>query len=318
MKLEHLAWSWLVLICGLALVEWLWKAPTLMALVCAFPHQPLAVLALVVLVLTWRSGAGARAATVLSLLVIVLLMGFNLPLGGRNQQGTPVRVMTLNMQGLPFGIKPTVKAIRREAADIVALQEVSIWNQEMAEQLRPGPEFELAQKGEFALYSRYPILESELLLDSSRPGQRSLLAVGERKLVVWNLHYSVLLMGFASFKPGFVDKLAADDAWRARQTNELVAQLKKETEPYVLMGDLNAPSREHSVAPLLAYGRDAFASRGWGFGFTYDAAFPVLRIDYILVSPGLGVNACWLEREYCSDHRGVRAELVLLGDVANL
>lgn len=288
-----------------------------MALVCAFPHQPLAILALVVLVVTWRSGTRARATTVLSLLLIVLLMGFNLPLGGPAGEGTSLRILTLNMQGLPFGIGPTAQAIRREPADIVALQEVSIWNPEMAEQLRPGPEYQLAQTGEFALYSRYPILESELLLDPSRPGQRSLLAVGERKLVVWNLHYSVLLMGFASFKSGFLDKLAADDAWRTRQTRELTERLQEETEAYVLVGDLNAPPREHSVAPLLAYARDAFASRGWGFGFTYDAAFPVLRIDYILASPGLGVRSCWLEREYCSDHRGVRAELVLLSDVAN-
>ncbi|MCA9793222.1 MAG: hypothetical protein KC910_15540, partial [Candidatus Eremiobacteraeota bacterium] len=64
-------------------------------------------------------------------------------------------------------------------------------------------------------------------------------------------------------------------------------------------------------------GQDAFAKCGWGFGFTYDAAFPVLRIDYILASAGLAVKSCHLEREYCSDHRGVRAELVLLSQVAD-
>jgi vancomycin resistance protein VanJ len=86
------------------------------------------------------------------------------------------------------------------------------------------------------------------------------------------------------------------------------------TRPIVLAGDLNAPESSSVVGNLLARGlRDAFASAGRGYGYTYGhtlrPAFSFLRIDHILVSPEIGVRDCFVGGSEASEHRPVIADL---------
>ena len=80
----------------------------------------------------------------------------------------------------------------------------------------------------------------------------------------------------------------------------------------LVMGDLNAPPHAVELAPLFGRLRDAW-SAGPGTGFTYPAAVPVRRIDYILTSTDLrALNVRVLAIE-ASDHRPVVADLVAGG-----
>ena len=88
--------------------------------------------------------------------------------------------------------------------------------------------------------------------------------------------------------------------------------------PLVLAGDLNAPDASAAVQSLLARGlRDAFASAGRGYGYTYGhtlrPAFSFLRIDHILVSPQIEVVRCFTGDTEASDHRPVIADLAWRG-----
>ena len=85
--------------------------------------------------------------------------------------------------------------------------------------------------------------------------------------------------------------------------------------PLVLAGDLNAPDSSAVVQSLLGLGlRDAFASAGRGYGYTYGhtlrPAFSFLRIDHVLVSAEFGVVAASVGSASASDHRPVIADLV--------
>jgi endonuclease/exonuclease/phosphatase family metal-dependent hydrolase len=118
----------------------------------------------------------------------------------------------------------------------------------------------------------------------------------------------------------------------ARRTNAAEAlefiERWPETEPAVLMGDLNAEPDESSVQYLLSQGKwadrsgaliDCWTAANAGDpGYTYSSAHPVRRIDYILArnfEPG-GIRA-WLVGDeardgiYPSDHLGIVADLPL-------
>ena len=88
--------------------------------------------------------------------------------------------------------------------------------------------------------------------------------------------------------------------------------------PLVLAGDLNAPDSSAVVRSLLALGlRDAFASAGRGYGYTYGhtlrPGFSFLRIDHILVSPDFAVRDSSVGGDDASDHRPVIADLAWRG-----
>lgn len=78
------------------------------------------------------------------------------------------------------------------------------------------------------------------------------------------------------------------------------------------------PSSPHSHCGALvgAFGlRDAFSSAGWGYGYAHGHAlklrFSFLRIDHILVSPGLGGTDSFVGVMGASEHRPVIADLLL-------
>lgn len=104
--------------------------------------------------------------------------------------------------------------------------------------------------------------------------------------------------------------------------------------PQVLLGDFNAPPGAPELAPLWAEAdsgppapgpgartappwpglRDAWtAVGGTDPGFTYPAASPGSRIDYVAVSPGVNVTGAVVGGTLASDHRPVVADLTVRG-----
>ena len=74
----------------------------------------------------------------------------------------------------------------------------------------------------------------------------------------------------------------------------------------VLLGDLNGTTYDRAFAPLTSHLRSAQDAAGDGFGFTWPAAFPVARIDQILVR-GVQPNSSWVLPANGSDHLPVEA-----------
>jgi vancomycin resistance protein VanJ len=76
----------------------------------------------------------------------------------------------------------------------------------------------------------------------------------------------------------------------------------------VLLGDLNGTMDDRAFADLAAQLHSAQEMAGDGFGFTWPASFPVVRIDQILVR-GVEPDSSWVLPANGSDHRAVEARI---------
>ncbi|MEU8776631.1 endonuclease/exonuclease/phosphatase family protein [Streptomyces sp. NPDC048606] len=78
----------------------------------------------------------------------------------------------------------------------------------------------------------------------------------------------------------------------------------------VVMGDLNGTVEDSALRPVTSGLTSAQRAAGAGFGFTWPASFPVVRIDQILVK-GMDVTSSWTLPATGSDHLPVAATLRL-------
>jgi vancomycin resistance protein VanJ len=76
----------------------------------------------------------------------------------------------------------------------------------------------------------------------------------------------------------------------------------------VLLGDINGTTDDRSFADITSQMRWAQDVAGDGFGFTWPASFPVVRIDRILVR-GLEPDSSWVLSANGSDRRPVEARI---------
>jgi endonuclease/exonuclease/phosphatase family metal-dependent hydrolase len=81
----------------------------------------------------------------------------------------------------------------------------------------------------------------------------------------------------------------------------------------VLLGDLNATPESPEIAAITEDLADTWVAAGEGEGFTYDAATPHARIDYVLTSSDVVAKAAAVVTSDASDHLPVVVDLVLPG-----
>jgi vancomycin resistance protein VanJ len=101
----------------------------------------------------------------------------------------------------------------------------------------------------------------------------------------------------------------------ANQRDEAAAQLgeaisEEPLERVVLLGDLNGTMNDRALAPVTAQMRSTQGSVGVGFGFSWPAAFPMARIDQIMVK-GLEPVSSWTLPATGSDHLPIVASVGL-------
>ena len=94
---------------------------------------------------------------------------------------------------------------------------------------------------------------------------------------------------------------------RDRGARALGAAIAAERNPrVVLLGDLNGTTDDRAFAGITARMLSAQEAAGDGFGFSWPARFPVVRIDQILVR-GVQPRSSWVLPATGSDHRPVTA-----------
>ena len=76
----------------------------------------------------------------------------------------------------------------------------------------------------------------------------------------------------------------------------------------MLLGDLNGTMNDRSLAPVTSQMRSAQGAAGDGFGFSWPAAFPMARIDQIMVK-GMDPVQAWSLPATGSDHLPVAASV---------
>jgi len=84
-------------------------------------------------------------------------------------------------------------------------------------------------------------------------------------------------------------------------------------ESVVLLGDLNATPASPEISNLTEDLVDSWVTAGVGDGFTYDAATPHARIDYVMSSGDVVARTAAVVTTDASDHRPVVVDLGLPG-----
>ena len=100
---------------------------------------------------------------------------------------------------------------------------------------------------------------------------------------------------------------------RLAEVGRIRQVLATANESVVLLGDLNATPNTPEIAGLTDVLVDAWVTAGVGDGFTFDAATPHARIDYVMSSGDVVARTAAVVTTDAADHLPVVADLALPG-----
>ncbi|WP_306337946.1 endonuclease/exonuclease/phosphatase family protein [Streptomyces sp. KL118A] len=222
--------------------------------------------------------------------------------GGPGPGRTDVQVLTLNVGGDRTDPPDVAREVLATGADVVALEKVPNRAMKTYERELHGAYPHHAAGDTLGLWSRYPLREVEKL-DLGGAWPHAVRAVA-RTPVGDTAVYAVRLPSVrVTFGQGFA--VARRDASAARLRERIA---RDPTRRLVLLGDLNGTLRDRGLAPLTNGLRPADGRAGHGLGFTWPAAFPVVRLDHVLVR-GFASTGTDVLPDLGSDHRPVLAGL---------
>jgi vancomycin resistance protein VanJ len=261
----------------------------------------------------WRRSASALVALLLPVMVWLNLFGGLL--ADKSHRGSDLIVAEHNVGAENPDPVGTARDLAASGADVLALVE-------MTEQARGTYEQGLAKaypyhtvQGTVGLWSKLPLsnaqpvdidmdagpLADTIPVDIRMAYTRALratVATAQGPLAVYVAH-----LGSARVNPerGFW----TDSRDRGAQAlgKAVAAEQNKRV---VLLGDLNGTMNDRAFAGITSQMRSAQDAAGNGFGFSWPAQFPVLRIDQILVR-GVEPESSWVLPATGSDHLPVAA-----------
>jgi endonuclease/exonuclease/phosphatase family metal-dependent hydrolase len=209
-----------------------------------------------------------------------------------------VRVLSYNIQGGVRGVPWIAGVVRDLAADVACLNEV-----------RRGQHSRIASvAGRRALWGPARRLGNfgNTILVREKP--RSVRVVRLSKTV--GLERRAMIVARFGTITVATTHLGLVGEERLRHAGEILDALPSGG-PVILAGDLNEAPDGPAMSMLLTRFTDAFALAGDGPGFTFPASAPAHRIDYVLASRHVIVEACRVEDVRAADHRPVVAELAV-------
>lgn len=228
-----------------------------------------------------------------------------------------LKVMAFNLLGDARDYTARVDEIRRQDADIVAIEE---YPQRAADQIAAALSDVYPYRVHYrddipgvGLISKYPIVSAENLAfgdDALLTHVRAVIDVNGVKLTVYVAHVSPPAFGRDEGAPTpYLVRGSADAA--------ALAKLAAADAPALVMGDFNMADISDDYRVMQRAGLvDAFREGGYGFGATWPvsrrgrSANPIVRIDYIWHTGEFAVEKAWVGGPTGSDHLPVIAELV--------
>ncbi|MEW2130680.1 endonuclease/exonuclease/phosphatase family protein [Streptomyces sp. NPDC005435] len=262
----------------------------------------------------WRRSAAAVAALVLPVTVWLSLFGGLLH--DKSRPGGDLTLVAHNVGADNPDPAATARALAASGADVLALEELTP---------RATARYEkgLAQayphhvvRGTVGLWSRRPLSGTRMIdimdfgplaatkTDAERlPANRALrttVATDHGPLTVYVAH-----LGSVRLMPGKGFWTDSRDIGARALGKALAADT---SERVVLLGDLNGTLDDRAFASITARLRSVREVAGDGFGFTWPASFPLVRIDQILVR-GVRPDRSWELPATGSDHLPVAARV---------
>lgn len=268
------------------------------------------------------------------LLVLVPLMGLKVSWPfGRGPAGKTLRVASYNLNSLHGGARSIAAEVLRHAPDL-------LFAQELPDGKVPDIQAELGSAyphvratGEFFVASRFPIV-SELVPERlpffgqlrSPRFMRVVVDTPLGRVVFFHVHTVSPRGGFQEvrgdglrreilsgrlFRGERAGSIQAHSALRALQIETMARMALREEGPVMILGDTNLPPLSPIRRRHLSAFRDGFQEVGQGFGATFPAKLPWMRIDVILASRRLRFLDFDVGEGTASDHRCIVAELTL-------
>jgi vancomycin resistance protein VanJ len=261
----------------------------------------------------WRRSASAVAALLLPVLVWLNLFGGLL--SDKSRPGSDLTVVSHNVSADNPDPAGTARDLAASGADVLALEEITPQAKSLYEKVLATAYPYHTVQGTVGLWSKLPLSDTQPVdirmdygpLADTKPvdikmtynrALRTTVATGQGPLAVYVAH-----LGSARVNPraGFW----TDSRDRGAQAlGEAIAA--EQTERVVLLGDLNGTVDDRAFADITSQLRSAQDAAGHGFGFSWPAKFPVVRIDQILVR-GVKPESSWLLPATGSDHLPVGA-----------
>ncbi|MCX4774938.1 endonuclease/exonuclease/phosphatase family protein [Streptomyces sp. NBC_01285] len=296
-----------VVLCGIGMVVAAWLPAAMGSfgslLQTFLPWSGVGVLALLALAAVRQSVVAAVAVLVPAVVWCSLFGVVLVDRRGDGAAGGDLTVVSHNVHdGNPDPVG-TTRSLAASGAQVIALEELSP---------RTAPAYERALadsypyhsvQGTVGLWSTYPLRDVRPV--EIMPWTRALRATVDTPkgpLAVYTAHLASVR---ASLTKGFNTARRNDAA--AKLANAVRAEPLHRV---VVVGDFNGTTDDTALGPVTAGLRSAQDEAGAGFGFSWPASFPVVRIDQILVKGVTPVSAWTLPRTG-SDHLPVAASLRL-------
>lgn len=187
-----------------------------------------------------------------------------------------------------------------------------------------------------AVFSKYPLSQKK---DLTLPGSDSYKAMLTDVQVNEDLVMKLLVTHLQSFRLGneeinFIEKVKDNLELSTQKEQETKSLLKKlmqashiraqqanfiadilrgnKRNPMVLVGDFNDIPGSYVYQTLSSELRDPFLSKGFGFGRTFNAISPTLRIDHIFYNPSFMKPLSYeIAQQTMSDHYPLMVEFIL-------
>ncbi|MFI6942857.1 endonuclease/exonuclease/phosphatase family protein [Streptomyces sp. NPDC050418] len=259
-------------------------------------------------VLMLLAGAALRRSTLAAVAVLVPAVVWSALFAGalgdkRGAGPVDLTVVSHNVSETNTAPSRTARALAASGADVVALQEMprsGAGSRAYARELAARFPYSAVKEG-VGLWSRYPLRDVAPVEILPWPrALRATVATPKGPVAVYVAHLaSVRVLPSVGFATRSRNESAVKLAEAVR--SERLARV-------VVAGDLNGSADDSALDPLTGQLRSAQAAAGAGFGLSWPAAFPAVRIDHVLVRGVTPVSA-WTLPSTGSDHLPVAASL---------
>ncbi len=249
-----------------------------------------------------------------------------------------LRVMTYNMLRHNEDGTAVVAAITASDADVVAIQELNVpVAGAIARDLHDQYPYQLLEPGidraGMGILSRYPLSSTDDHMPGGWISPPQIVRVtppDAPPITLFNVHLSSTSLGYGGNVRLNPEQIEQSIRAREQQVRTLLATVKQQPTPVVVLGDFNTTELSYAYQMLRDELHDAWRVAGYGAGHTFPGAstpggsrprvlgIPVpgwlVRIDYVFYSDEWqalrAVQGPW---DGQSDHRPVLADLALTG-----
>ncbi len=321
------ALTWLgVLACLLALFRFVGETSWPVVLLMYLPRHAWIVPGLALFPFALRRGRRAVVWPLAlgALLWLFPLMGLVLPRLAPRPSGPTLRVLSYNTLHAADGAERLRALVLAHQPDVVLFQ----WTSHVAEEALRGPGFEgwtVRRSGQFTVASRFPVLSTEAIGDPADfpPAMHAIVDTPIGTMDVYNIRPKSAREEIgATHRRGMrqrirdlvaearTGRLGEMASFREAQIRSIVEETGKARHLVLIAGDTNLPGGSLFSRRYFGAFQDAFAEAGLGFGFTHPARLPWMRLDRVMLGPGLEAISFQVLPRCASSHRAVLAEIV--------